>query len=185
MSEVLDELRGAWLQKEKPAFNRDTFFHDTYANWREVSKPPDRPPDFASGSYSKYWFTKSGVYRCSNHWGNVASCKWALDGDQVQGEIRTGYCTWGKFQDMASPFKSEKEAMYNDYAVMRSYNKDFNLKERIAWDNKLDKERIKQNEASNCTFLNDDLRKNIRIRNSMTEKEFAKYKLPEWQTTSF
>lgn len=25
---------------------------------------------------SKYWYTYDGVYRLSNHWGNVASCYW-------------------------------------------------------------------------------------------------------------
>ena len=69
---------------EKTVINRDTFFKDTYADWRMVKKHPDREPDYKSKSGSEYWYEKDGVYRRSNHWGNVASCWWLLDGNQYQ-----------------------------------------------------------------------------------------------------
>ena len=34
--------------------------------------------NFNSPSGSRYVTTKNGVYRYSNHWGNVASCKWII-----------------------------------------------------------------------------------------------------------
>lgn len=185
MSNTMNSLMAQWAKNGKQKFNRDTFFHDTYADWKEVAKAPQRAPDYQSGSYSKYWFTDSGVYRCANHWGNVASCKWALDGKQVQGEVKIGFCAWGKFQDMANPFKSEKEAMYDDYAVLRDNRKNFNLKSRIAWDNELDKKQIAQNDAWNNADANDILKERIKIRNSMSEKEFKKYKRPEWTKLPF
>jgi hypothetical protein len=48
-----------------------------------IFKQADKPegqPDFVSESGSAYWYTNQGVYRASNHWGNVASCDWGLDG---------------------------------------------------------------------------------------------------------
>ena len=69
---------------EKAVVNRDTFFKNTYADWEMVKKHPDREPDYKSSSGSEYWYEKEGVYRRSNHWGNVASCWWLLNGNQYQ-----------------------------------------------------------------------------------------------------
>lgn len=72
---------------EKTVINRDTFFKNTYADWRMVKKHPDREPDYKSSSGSEYWYEKDGVYRRSNHWGNVASCWWLLNGNQYQSMV--------------------------------------------------------------------------------------------------
>ena len=69
---------------EKTAVNRENFFKNTYVDWGMVKKHPDREPDYKSGSGSEYWYEKDGVYRRSNHWGNVASCWWLLNGNQYQ-----------------------------------------------------------------------------------------------------
>jgi hypothetical protein len=56
---------------------------------------------------SLYWYTKTGVYRLSDHWGHVASCKWSLLGkgvkpcyEQEDGYIieAMGFCKWNDFE---------------------------------------------------------------------------------------
>ena len=185
MSNAMNSLMAQWVQKGKQKFNRDTFFHATYADWREVSKPPDRPPDYSSGSYSKYWFTDSGVYRCANHWGNVASCKWALDGKQVQGEVRTGYCTWSKFQDMTHPYKNAREKYYDDCAVRNTGKPEATLKHFVDWDNGVDTWLIERAKKEGDTERVKELQDAIAFRNSLSEKEFKKYKRPEWTKLPF
>ena len=55
---------------------------------------------------SKYWYTNEGVVRESDHWGEVASCIWVLNGIskrfdfcQVLNETKTGFCS---FEDMTN-----------------------------------------------------------------------------------
>ena len=68
---------------EKTKIDRDNFFKNTYADWK-IAKTPDRQYDYKSASGSEYWYEKDGVYRRSNHWGNVASCWWLLRGTQYE-----------------------------------------------------------------------------------------------------
>ena len=62
---------------------------------------------YKSASGSRYVVDEEGVYRFSNHWGNVASCYWGID--KVTGGYTIGYC---KFEDMqpiaSSPLYDEK-----------------------------------------------------------------------------
>lgn len=54
---------------------------------------------------SKYWYTSEGVYRESDHWGNVASCHWLLfDGSKSKGKeflhskkTVIGFAKWTSF----------------------------------------------------------------------------------------
>ena len=55
-------------------------FHTRSAAIFKEAAKPEGQPDFVSESGSAYWYTNQGVYRASNHWGNVASCDWGLDG---------------------------------------------------------------------------------------------------------
>lgn len=81
-------------------------FAYTYANWREVPSLPRemeyREPDFVSRSGSQYWYTNSGVYRKSDHWGRrIGTCEWYIDGcsyDELVSII--GYCRWDDFVDL-------------------------------------------------------------------------------------
>lgn len=47
---------------------------------------------------SKYWYSKEGVYRCSDHWGDVAECKWNLNSSHQKGETVIGFCKWEDFE---------------------------------------------------------------------------------------
>lgn len=94
-------------------------FAYTYANWREVPSLPRemeyREPDFVSRSGSQYWYTNSGVYRKSDHWGRrIGTCEWYIDGcsyDELVSII--GYCRWDDFVDL------ERMSMRRDRAAMR------------------------------------------------------------------
>ena len=46
---------------------------------------------------SKYWYTKKGVYRQSDHWGKVAQCQWDLE-NQKKGETQVGFAKWKNFK---------------------------------------------------------------------------------------
>jgi len=46
---------------------------------------------------SRYWYDESGVYRESDHWGNVRHCQWELP-DHVEGETVIGFCKWEDFK---------------------------------------------------------------------------------------
>lgn len=76
---------------EKPRFENggeiekitfDNFYKGTKADFKEIMKAgvPKRKPDFVSDSGSKYWFTANSVIRQSNHWGQLDTCEWTLDG---------------------------------------------------------------------------------------------------------
>lgn len=104
-------------------------FAYTYANWREVPKlPPElegREPSYPSRRGSLYWYTNSGVYRKSDHWGyGIGTCDWLLDGQSYDGIIsRIGYCRWDDFVDL------ERTSMRRDRAAMRRRIDDIDLAE--------------------------------------------------------
>lgn len=54
------------------------YFENTLVMYTETKKPKG-DPDFESDSGSRYWYSKEGIVRGSDHWGNgVANCDWAL-----------------------------------------------------------------------------------------------------------
>lgn len=85
----------------KTKINKENFYFETFADFKNVSKeilPKLGIPHFISESGSKYWYTNFGVYRLSTHWGEAASCVWALNGYSYRHEA-LGYC---KFKDFKS-----------------------------------------------------------------------------------
>ena len=46
---------------------KDNYYTSTYAKFVECATPR-RKPDYISSSGSKYWYTKTGVIRKSDHW---------------------------------------------------------------------------------------------------------------------
>lgn len=54
---------------------------------------------FDSKSGSKYYYTKSGMYRLSNHWGRLANSKWRLKPLEPEtiSKIKLGYAAWENF----------------------------------------------------------------------------------------
>ena len=90
--------------------DKNNFFESTVATWKRVDRP-NREPDYISRDRkgrisSKYWYTKDGVYRESNHWGkDVASCDWFLGGynkgDDKSikvGSKKVGYANYSDFK---------------------------------------------------------------------------------------
>lgn len=86
------------------AYHKKNFFKETFAVFREV-KPEDLAFEnwhYESKAGSKYFYTKEGVYRASNHWGRAAKCRWVLE-TRVQemyvskGRQRTGFAKWEDF----------------------------------------------------------------------------------------
>ena len=78
--------------------DRHNFFEKTKALWELVDEKPNKEPDFVSESRSAYWYTKEGVYRHADHWGQVNGCIWMLhkNGAYISREA-TGFCNWDLF----------------------------------------------------------------------------------------
>lgn len=54
---------------------------------------------YDSKSGSKYYYTKSGMYRLSNHWGRLANSKWRLEPLEpvTNSKFKLGYASWDNF----------------------------------------------------------------------------------------
>lgn len=54
---------------------------------------------YDSKSGSKYYYTKTGMYRLSNHWGRLANSKWRLQPSEIEtiSKIKLGYAAWENF----------------------------------------------------------------------------------------
>lgn len=54
---------------------------------------------YNSKSGSKYYYTKTGMYRLSNHWGRLANSKWRLKPLELEtiSKIKLGYAPWENF----------------------------------------------------------------------------------------
>lgn len=96
--------------------NKDTFYLATIATFTRVNRRPDREPDYISkkdyfiepndvfeeGEWvekisSRYWYTEDGVFRESDHWGDVATCHWPLEGKRKRANVHVGFCRWKDF----------------------------------------------------------------------------------------
>lgn len=77
----------------------DNFYKGTKADFKEIMKAgvPKRKPDFVSDSGSKYWFTANSVIRQSNHWGQLDTCNWTLDGKNGY-KLTQGICSINNFK---------------------------------------------------------------------------------------
>ena len=95
--------------------NRNNFFRNTFAIFNKVeafSLPENA--NYSSKHGSKYFFTKEGVYRYSNHWGRVGNCRWRLEGLDYQQQTNFwGFARWTDFfpnDEMAAVFFIESIA---------------------------------------------------------------------------
>jgi hypothetical protein len=54
---------------------------------------------YDSKSGSKYYYTKMGMYRLSNHWGRLANSKWRLEPlePETASKIKLGFALWTNF----------------------------------------------------------------------------------------
>ena len=91
-------------------YNKTNFFKHTYCEFLEVSnfEMPERNY-FKSKSNSLYYFTEDGVYRKSNHWGRVASCRLRLNTKSVYKNQQTilAFAKWEDFYHL-----NEKEKLF-------------------------------------------------------------------------
>ena len=95
---------------------KDNYYTSTYAKFVECATPR-RKPDYISSSGSKYWYTKTGVIRKSDHWSlyyrsypdktcfttsvylhavPIASCMWTLQRKNDKITVKEDYGDNGK-----------------------------------------------------------------------------------------
>jgi len=89
-------------------FNKNTFFKNTYCEFQEVNNfDIEEKNCYRSKHNSLYFFTKEGVYRKSNHWGRVASCRWKLiPSSSYKNQQRV--LAFAKWKDFYSLHETEK-----------------------------------------------------------------------------
>lgn len=81
-------------------FHRNNFHKNTFCIFNEASLAEigTRKPDYKSKSGSSYYFTETGVFRLSNHWGRAANCKWRLQSESKTGNrTKLGFAPWTAF----------------------------------------------------------------------------------------
>lgn len=76
------------------------FFKYTFCEFEhvEVFNFP-KTTNYKSKSESEYYYTANGVYRKSNHWGRVATCRWKLlkNTSYKNQKIVIGFAKWTDF----------------------------------------------------------------------------------------
>jgi hypothetical protein len=97
----------------KPLFRPSpNSFKNTFCVFHEVlpDKIKDLQIQYDSKSGSKYFYTKEGMYRLSNHWGRLANSKWRLKPMEPESNSKTkiGFAAWSEFY----PDNAEDELYY-------------------------------------------------------------------------
>jgi len=66
---------------------------------KEISFFEEKSVHFKSKSGSYYFYADGGVYRYSNHWGRVASCRWKIKGieNYKNQKYYVGFAKWQDF----------------------------------------------------------------------------------------
>lgn len=76
-------------------------FKNTFCVFQETSLETinDLKVQYDSKSGSKYYYTKKGMYRLSNHWGRLANCKWRLESQEQEtdSKFKLGFAAWESF----------------------------------------------------------------------------------------
>jgi hypothetical protein len=76
-------------------------FKNTFCVFQEVlsDKIKDLKVQYDSKSGSKYFYTKEGMFRLSNHWGRLANSKWRLEplDPETESKFKIGYASWDSF----------------------------------------------------------------------------------------
>lgn len=100
--------------------NDNNFMNYTIAEFTNIDLLNNWKPDYISESGSQYMHTDEGVYRLSDHWGEVSSCIWTINEKQYPFTI--GFCKWKDFKvyftknmlyEKCNMFKSIKERLVN------------------------------------------------------------------------
>jgi hypothetical protein len=76
-------------------------FKNTFCVFKEVflDKIGGLQIQYDSKSGSKYYYTKEGMFRMSNHWGRLANSKWRLEPMEPESEskYKLGFAAWDQF----------------------------------------------------------------------------------------
>ena len=87
-------------------------FKNTFCVFQEVlpNHIEGMTVQYDSKSGSKYFFTKEGMFRLSNHWGRLANSKWRLEPmePETDSKFKIGYAAWNEFY----PDNAEEELYY-------------------------------------------------------------------------
>ena len=93
---------------------------------------------YDSKSGSKYYYTKKGMYRLSNHWGRLANSKWRLEPLEPEtiSKTKLGYACWENFypdnnwdelyyleanyQKKTVNYQHKNNPKYNNIAILRT-----------------------------------------------------------------
>ena len=74
----------------------------------EACTAPRRKPDYTSQSGSRYWYSKEGLTRSADHWGDVAQCRWLykkgarIAKQLIRKNACTGFVKWGDIDTLAA-----------------------------------------------------------------------------------
>lgn len=110
-------------------------FKNTFCVFKEVflDKIEGLQVQYDSVSGSKYYYTKQGMFRLSNHWGRLANSKWRLEPmeEPTGSKFKLGFAAWEEFY----PDNANEDIYYLqvDYA-MRTVN--YQHKNNPNFDNK-------------------------------------------------
>jgi hypothetical protein len=87
-------------------------FKNTFCVFHEVlsDRIEGMPVQYDSKSGSKYFYSKEGMYRLSNHWGRLANSKWRLEPmePETDSKFKIGFAAWNEFY----PDNAEEELYY-------------------------------------------------------------------------
>jgi hypothetical protein len=87
-------------------------FKNTFCVFKEVflDKIGGLQIQYDSKSGSKYYYTKEGMFRLSNHWGRLANSKWRLEPMEPESEskYKLGFAAWDQF----FPDNADEEIYY-------------------------------------------------------------------------
>lgn len=76
-------------------------FKNTFCVFQEVfiERIENMQLQYNSKSGSKYFYSKEGMYRLSNHWGRLANSKWRLQPLEPEtiSKFKLGFATWDSF----------------------------------------------------------------------------------------
>ena len=82
-------------------YTSNNFFKHTFCDFKKVDSNffNEKEFHFVSKAGSKYFYTEKGVYRCSNHWGRVADCRWRLiSNEKIKSQnYYVGFAEWSEF----------------------------------------------------------------------------------------
>ncbi|WP_202703101.1 hypothetical protein [Flavobacterium sp. UGB4466] len=110
-------------------------FKNTFCVFHEVlsDKIEGLKKQFESKAGSAYYYTESGMYRVSNHWGRLANSKWRLVAmvPETASKTKIGFAAWNEFYpDNAEEKLYYIEADFDQNLVTYQHKKNPNYDEK-------------------------------------------------------